>query len=196
MKILENTIKELIKDGIKNPEDLAFFKRKTAKKYALPMFSNSELLKAYHNLAKLKKIRTDKNLENLLKIRKIRSLSGIVIVSVLTKPYPCPGNCLYCPTQKSLPKSYIDGEPAVMRAIVNKFDPYLQVKMRIKALENIGHSADKVDLRIIGGTWSFYPKKYQSWFIKRCFEACNQKKSKSLEDAKNVNEGTKYRLVG
>jgi len=196
MNILENTIKELIKADPKDPEDFALFKRKTAKKYKIPIFTNTELLKAYHKLAELKKVRLDKNLENLLKIRKIRSLSGIVIVSVLTKPYPCPGNCLYCPTQKGLPKSYLEGEPAVMRAILNEFDPYSQVKTRIRALENTGHPTDKVDLRIIGGTWSFYPKKYQTWFIKRCFEACNGKKSKTLEEAKKMNEKAKYRMIG
>ncbi len=119
----------------------------------------------------------------------------MVIVSVLTKPYHCPGKCLYCPTQKGIPKSYLADEPAVMRAVLNKFDPYLQVKNRIKALEANGHPTDKIDLRIIGGTWSYYPKKYQTWFVKRCFEATNNKKDKSLENTQKANEKAKHRII-
>ena len=113
-------------------------------------------------------------IENLLKTRPIRSLSGIVNISVLTKPYPCPGKCLYCPKEKGIPKSYVSGEPAVERAKKLNFDPYLQVKKRLEMLKSEGHPTDKIELRIAGGTWSYYPKKYQNWFILRCFQAANQ----------------------
>ena len=63
-------------------------------------------------------------------------------------------------------------------------------------LEAEGHPADKIELRVIGGTWSYYPKSYQNWFIKRCFEACNQRKSKNLTDAQKQNEKAKYRIIG
>ena len=98
-----------------------------------------------------------KIIEKLLLVRPIRSLSGIVNISVLTKPYPCPGQCIYCPTEKGIPKSYVSGEPAVERAKRLNYDPYLQVKKRIEMLENEGHPTDKIELRIVGGTWSFYP---------------------------------------
>jgi len=196
METNEITIKSLIKTRAKTPDDLALMKRKISKKHKIPLSTNSELLKAYHKLVKKRTIKENKGLENLLRLRKIRSLSGIVVVSVLTKPYSCPGRCLYCPTQKGIPKSYLDGEPAVMRAIFNKFDPYSQVQNRIKALNNIGHLTDKIELRIIGGTWSYYPKQYQNWFIKRCFEACNQRKSKSLKQSQKLNEKAKRRIVG
>ena len=185
-------------------------KRKIAKKYKTRLPSNVELLKVYHGLIKDKTPRQSKHgtgqgikpslkVENLLRTRPIRSLSGIVNISVLTKPYPCPGVCIYCPSQKGAPKSYLDNEPAVMRAILNKYDPYKQVKMRIRALEDTGHPTGKIELRIVGGTWSFYPKKYQTWFIKRCFEACNDKNYTDVDflpTAQKRNERAKYRIVG
>jgi elongator complex protein 3 len=63
-------------------------------------------------------------------------------------------------------------------------------------LEYEGHPTDKIELRIVGGTWSFYPKKYQEWFVKRCFDACNKRKSKTLKEAQRINEKAKHRMVG
>ncbi len=67
-----------------------------------------------------------------------------------------------------------------------KYNPYLQVKRRIEMLKAEGHPTDKIELRIVGGTWSFYPKKYQTWFVKRCFDACNEKNSKNLEEGPEI----------
>jgi len=84
-----------------------------------------------------------------------------------------------------------------MRAISNQFDPYQQVKARLEALKNAGHPTDKIELIIIGGTWSFLPKKYQTWFIKRCFQACNENsKAKTLKKVQKINERAKSRIVG
>lgn len=180
-KGFEKAAECLFKKRIKNLADLDRRKREIAQKFGIGTPSNADLLKAYHNLTRVKRIKIDKNLEIFLRKRKIRSLSGIVIVSVLTKPYPCPGNCLYCPSEKGIPKSYLAKEPAVMRAVLNKFDPYLQVQNRIMALEANGHPTDKIDLRIIGGTWSFYPRKYQEQFITQCFRAANEYRSSKLK---------------
>jgi len=214
MKVEELIVQELIKNRAsegsevkkrtkfssptraKTPADLAMIKRKMAKRYKIPCPSNINLLKAYHEMVRNKRTKLSKNLENLLRTRPIRSLSGIVNVSVLTKPYPCPGKCIYCPIEKGIPKSYLSGEPAVERAKRLNYDPYLQVKKRIEMLENEGHPTDKIELRTVGGTWSFYPKKYQTWFVKRCFDACNQKMSKNLKEAQRLNEKVKHRIVG
>jgi elongator complex protein 3 len=196
MRVLELIMQEFIKSRVKTQADLASFKRKMAKRYQIPCSSNIHLLKAYHELVKNKRIKKSDKIEILLRTRPVRSLSGIVNVSVLTKPYPCPGKCLYCPTEKGVPKSYLSGEPAVERAKRLKYGPYLQVKKRIEMLENEGHPTDKIDLRIIGGTWSYYPTKYQSWFIKRCFDACNEKFSKNLGNSQKLNEKAKHRIVG
>lgn len=194
--LTRQAIKEFIKARVKTLADLAKVKRKIAKKYKTFCLANVELLKAYHKLLKGKRIKENKILEELLRIKRVRSLSGIVVISVLTKPYPCPGHCLYCPTQNGIPKSYLDNEPAVMRAILNKFDPYLQVKTRLKSLKLTGHPTDKLELIVIGGTWSYLPKKYQTWFVKRCFDACNKYVSKNLERAQKINEKAKHRIIG
>ena len=211
MNALEQIIKELLKSRVKTQDNLAMVKRKMAKKYKISCPSNVNLLKIYHEMVKNKRVGLSKKIENLLRTRPIRSLSGIVNVSVLTKPYPCPGKCIYCPSQKGVPKSYLNNEPAVMRAILNKYDPYGQVQMRLQALKNTGHPTDKIELRIIGGTWSCYPKKYQTWFIKRCFEACNSSHrgcnrgatsrwrshlQTNLLKAQKLNEKAKHRIIG
>jgi len=185
-----------MKSRLKKRADLDFFKRKISKKYQIPCPSNIELLKAYHKLVKNQRIKSSKKIEGLLKTRPIRSLSGIVNISVLTKPYPCPGKCLYCPIEKGIPKSYVSGEPAVERAKKLKYNPYLQVKKRIEMLKAEGHPTDKIELRIVGGTWSYYPKKYQAWFIKRCFDACNKKGGENLKKAQKLNEKAKQKIVG
>ena len=179
-----------------------------AKKYRIPCPSNIALLKTYHELVENKNIKPSQKIEVLLRTRPVRSLSGIVNVSVLTKPYPCPGKCLYCPSEKGIPKSYVSGEPAVERAKGLNYDPYLQVKKRVEMLESEGHPTDKIELRIVGGTWSYYPKKYQEWFIKKCFDACNDvgrgptsrnyrnvRRSDLLKSQK-LNEKAKHRVVG
>ena len=126
----------------------------------------------------------------------MRSLSGVVNVSVLTKPYNCPGECIYCPKETNIPKSYLSGEPAVERAKKLKYDPYLQVKNRIESLQLGGHPTDKIEVRIIGGNWSSYPKRYKEWFVKRCFEACNNRKDETLKKAQKRNETAKHRVIG
>ncbi|MCD6115359.1 tRNA uridine(34) 5-carboxymethylaminomethyl modification radical SAM/GNAT enzyme Elp3 [bacterium] len=198
----EEIIIAFSKTSQKTRSVLDSLKREISKKYSLPLLKNSQLIKAYHKLVEEKRITPNKKILDVLKIRKIRSLSGIVIVSVLTKPYKCPGRCLFCPAQKNVPKSYIKEEPAVARAILYKYHPYKQVQARLQALESTGHNTDKIDLRIIGGTWSYYPSQYQTWFIKECFRAANDKNSKfkiqnsKLEEEQKRNERARRRIIG
>ena len=199
-KIKEKIVKELYKTS-KTAKNLSKIKRKAAKLYKTKFFSNTDLLKVYHRLVENKTLKKNSSLEKLLTIRKIRSLSGIVIISVLTKPFPCPGKCIFCPQQEGIPKSYLKDEPAVMRAIDNQFDPFKQVQSRIRMLTRMGHPTDKIDLRIIGATWSFYPKDYQTWFVKRCFQGANQldknkHKIQTLQQAQKENEKAKHRIIG
>ena len=150
-------------------------KRKASKKFRLPNPTNIEILKVYREMVKNKKIKPNKNIEDLLITKNIRTLSGVAVVAVLTKPYACPGNCVYCPMEKDMPKSYLSNEPAVMRAILTDFHPYKQVTARLKSLEATGHKTDKIELIVMGGTFSYFPKQYQTWFIKECFRACNDR---------------------
>ena len=189
-------IEKLIDSPVEDANGLSAFKKKTAKEYKISLPKNMDLLKAYHDLVENKKIKRITRIENLLQTRPVRSLSGIVNVSVLTKPYPCPGKCIFCPLEKGIPKSYLSGEPAVERAKKLNYDPYLQVQKRIEMLQAEGHPVDKIELRIVGGTWSCYAQKYQGWFVKRCFEAGNQKKSRDLKTSQRLNEKAKYRIIG
>jgi elongator complex protein 3 len=101
----------------------------------------------------------------------VRTASGVTPVTVLTKPFPCPGECIFCPNDVRMPKSYLSDEPGAQRAEQNSFDPYLQTYNRLVAYRNIGHPTDKIEVIVLGGTWSFYPETYQIWFIKRIFDA-------------------------
>ncbi len=105
--------------------------------------------------------------------RPIRTQSGVTPLTVLTKPFPCPGKCVFCPNDVRMPKSYLADEPGAQRAAANRFDPYLQTWNRLAAYRAIGHPTHKVEIIVLGGTWSFYPEPYQIWFVTRCFEALN-----------------------
>jgi elongator complex protein 3 len=72
-----------------------------------------------------------------------------------------------------MPKSYLSDEPGAQRAANNRFDPYLQTWNRLAAFDATGHPVDKVELIVLGGTWSFYPEAYQIHFVQRCLEAMN-----------------------
>jgi elongator complex protein 3 len=197
-------------------KDIASIKRsvlsKTGNKH-IP--SHVALLKTYRAMIQNGEAPADPALSEVLKKRKVRTLSGIASVSVILPSFPCPGKCLFCPTEKGLPKSYLRDEPAVMRAIANDFDPYRQTKARIEALQRAGHSTEKIELIIIGGTWSYYPKKYRLWFVSRCLDAANQstgvkkiytpgaplprseaRLTKQLLAAQDKNEHARNRIVG
>lgn len=140
------------------------------------IYSKSEVLEFFNqheNELALDETCKENFLSNIT-MKKIRTLSGVTTVTVLTKPFACPGKCIFCPNDISMPKSYIASEPGAQRALVNRFDPYTQTYNRLLALKNIGHSTDKVELIILGGTWTAYPKEYQVWFVKRCFDALNE----------------------
>jgi len=196
LNINQEIIKKLNKLKFKNHCELNIQMRKIAGSFSIAPPSKIQLLTAYHKLVKQGIIKKNSQLENLLKKREIRTLSGVAPIAVLTKPYKCPGQCIFCPTEKKMPKSYLSNEPAVMRAILCNFDPYKQVQMRLRALASTGHQTDKCELIIMGGTWTFLPKQYQTWFIKRCFEAFNNKTSKNLKLAQKLNEKAKYRVIG
>ncbi len=195
-KKLQIIIKGLIKADLKNRAHFINVKRKLTNKEKIAPPLNSDLLRVYQQLLKKKSIKKNLDLEKILCKREIRTLSGVAVITVITKPYTCPGKCIYCPGQKGMPKSYLSNEPAVMRALGVKFDPFRQVRVRLKALKNNGHETDKIELIVLGGSWSAYSKRYQTNFIKSCFDAMNGKKAKSLAQAQKWNEKGKHRCVG
>lgn len=176
---MTEAIKELLEKhykSINSREDLEAAKRLICKKYLLAAIPNSDILRGYRLLvaAGFKSRRT---LEKILRKRTVRTMSGIAPVAVLTKPYPCPGTCAYCPHEKDVPTSYLSNEPAVMRAIRCDYDPYKQVVARLRSLENNGHEPTKIEIIVIGGTWSYLPVKYKYWYILSCFKAANDYES-------------------
>jgi len=207
--ITKKFIKKAIEAELKSQQDLELFKKKFCRKMIkekiqFPVISNADLKKVYLEMIARKELRPNKKFEKLLVTKKIRTLSGVAVVAVLTKSYPCPGRCIYCPDEKAMPKSYLSNEPAVMRAILTKFHPYAQTQSRLKMLEINGHSIEKIETIVMGGTFNYFSKWYQSWFVKECFRALNDypknliKKSRSstLEKEKKRNESAKQRMVG
>ena len=156
----------------------------------------SVLVAAYRDLVSKGEWETDPALLEKIRLKPMRTLSGVTTVTVLTKPYPCPGKCIFCPDDVRMPKSYLPDEPGAMRALYHQFDPFDQVAARIETLHAVGHPTDKIELLILGGTWSSYRKDYQEWFIKRCFDAMNETESQTMESAQTLNESAPHRNVG
>lgn len=139
------------------------------------LYSKTELLMAYRELAGTNGLQPySATVALVLRKKPVRTLSGVAPITVLSKPFPCPGKCIFCPNDIRMPKSYLADEPGAQRAERNWFDPYLQTLTRLQALHNLGHPVDKAEIIVLGGTWSDYPESYQIWFIKECFRALNE----------------------
>jgi elongator complex protein 3 len=162
------------KENFKRRSDFERFRNRIVKEKKGVIFHNLYFIKAYNDLVSEGVINENQNLLRFIQKRSVRTLSGVAPVTVMTKPYPCPGRCIYCPTDVRMPKSYLPSQPAAQRAFRQRFNPYTQVFVRLKALNLTGHEVSKVELRIIGGSWSAYPKAYQKWFIKMCLLAMNE----------------------
>lgn len=187
--ISRQLIDSIIAGDIKTMPKLDYEKRMLSKKHNIVrILKNSEIL----FFAK----KTEKDKVRLLIKKPVRSISGISVVAVMAKPAPCPGKCIYCAETENSPKSYTGLEPAARRARMFDYDPYLQATNRIKQLDAIGHSIDKIELIIMGGTFLSCDKDYQEWFVKRCFDALNNKDSPTLKDAQKMNETARSRCVG
>jgi elongator complex protein 3 len=210
-KVYDKFIRHAIKRNPQNAEEFLALKKELSGKFKLKMDTNANIREHYEKMIKSRQIKRNLKFEEILQSRKIRTQSGVAVVAVLTKPSDCPGKCLYCPTEKGMPKSYLSNEPAVMRAIDSKFDPYRQVQNRLYALEINGHKTDKIELIVMGGTFSYFPKSYQKKFITECFRAANEygkgvhpvkssAKAEVLEKqfnrASKRNEKAKHRIIG
>jgi elongator complex protein 3 len=138
------------------------------------LFGRDTLIRAYRQFAGEGGLPPfDPAVVERLRMKPVRTSSGVTPVTVLTKPFPCPGECIFCPNDVRMPKSYLADEPGAQRAGQNAFDPYLQAMSRLRAYQNTGHPTDKIELIVLGGTWSFYSEAYQIWFVKRLFDALN-----------------------
>lgn len=160
------------------------------------------LVAAYREKVSLGEWEDDPVLLAKIRMKPIRTLSGVTTITVLTKPHPCPGECIFCPSEEGLPQSYLSDEPGARRGVEHAFDPFTQVSSRLKALHEVGHPTDKIELLILGGSWTAYPPSYREWFIRRCFEALNQENPNddigevSLADVQKTNSQARHRNVG
>ncbi|RKW20330.1 tRNA uridine(34) 5-carboxymethylaminomethyl modification radical SAM/GNAT enzyme Elp3, partial [Candidatus Gracilibacteria bacterium] len=221
---LSALVLSLLKEKNLTSESLKDAQRAFAKSRNLSTLpSKSQILQAYFQLLEQGKIEKNADFELLLRKRAIRSLSGIVPIQVLTKPFPCPSRCIFCPNDPEMPKSYIKSEPGAMRAFLNQFDPLKQVYNRLYSLQQTGHKTDKIEMIVLGGTWDFYPRDYKIDFIKQLYDACNTfgalaiknltgtanwkyafeitnqdqiQLSSSLEEAIQINETAQHRIIG
>jgi elongator complex protein 3 len=174
--------------------DINLIKNRISKKYGLKKVpSNSELISFLSSKEKNKFL-------DLLCKKAVRKASGVTIIAVMSKPWPCPTEetCAYCPggPSKDSPQSYTGYEPAAMRGSQNRYDPYNQVTHRILQYKAIGHKVDKIELIVMGGTFPSMPKKYQEYFIQRSLDAITVLPSKSLNEAQRYAEKSKIRNVG
>ena len=130
-----------------------------------------------------------------MKRKPTKTISGVAPLAVMLPPRKCDhGTCLYCPSFNA-PQSYTPESPAVLRAKECNYDPKKQITARLKAFKFMGHPTEKIELIIMGGTFLSYPEKFQFNFVKKCYDALNKKISKSLEQAKKINQTTKHRCV-
>ncbi len=224
-EIIDKIIKYWLEEKKLTKDTFHKLKNKVYSEYKIKKpIPSTQIIQRYNELLKSWIVKDNDSFRKIIRKRWVRSLSWVTVISLLTKEFYCPWKCVYCPTFENLPKSYIPNEPAVQRRELNDFDPILQIHNRLRALEITGHKIEKNDVRIIGWTWSVYPESYRDEFIKWIYDAFNTydemkdyiestdlstdkfasfklkawywlKKSKTLEEAKKINETARCRVI-
>lgn len=190
-RVAEAILQAALEGKIQNKQDLQRLKRKLCRQYKLSRFPSDVEILAYATDEEKQKVGI------LLQKKPTRTLSGVVIVAVMAEPMECPGQCIYCPTNiPTAPKAYVGDEPAALRARQNQYDPYLQVSSRLEQLQAMGHSTDKVELIVMGGTFLAASDEYQHEFIKRCLDAMTGNDASDLPEAIRLAEASDVRPVG
>lgn len=206
-------------NSITSIETLEKFKRIIQRKYKTTL-TNVELIKMYNELNMDNII-----LKNIITKKKSKSNSGVLVITLLTSAHPeyidedgnvkkakfsCKHDCAYCPNEPAhegnnwtpQPRSYLFSEPAVHRANDNDFDAIKQINARLSALICMGHIADKLEIIVLGGTWTEYPRSYQDRFITEIYYAANtyfdtiKRNMLSLEKEITINETSKIHIIG
>ncbi len=176
---------------IRNKSELQAVKLQLSRKYSLDHIpSDSEIL----NTSMIQK-----EFQGLLRIKPTRTVSGVAVVAAMTSPEICPhGRCIFCPggVENNSPQAYTGYEPSALRGRANQYDPYNIVFNRLKQLETIGHDTSKVDLIIMGGTFTARSREYQESYVKGCIDAMNGFVSGSLADSITSNETAQRRCIG
>ncbi|MBS3817445.1 MAG: tRNA uridine(34) 5-carboxymethylaminomethyl modification radical SAM/GNAT enzyme Elp3 [Candidatus Thermoplasmatota archaeon] len=198
MDYFDEIVNEIIDGKINNPEELQKEKINLCKEYdrdKLP--KNAEILERVDD-------RDDVSREEVLHVlqrKPTRTKSGVAVIAVMTEPAECPhGRCMMCPggpeEDEPSPQSYTGEEPAALRGERNDYLPREQVEDRLKQYEAIGHTTDKIDMIIMGGTFPARDWNYQKDFVKGCLDGLNGTTSPGLEKAKERNEKADKRCIG
>jgi elongator complex protein 3 len=127
--------------------------------------------------------------------------------AVMSKPHRCPhiaytGNvCVYCPGGPDSDfeystQAYTGYEPTSMRAIRARYDPFSQVKGRVAQLRAIGHTVDKCEFIVMGGTFLSLDKEYKDWFIRNLHDALSGYSSNSVQESIRYSEQAKTKCIG
>jgi elongator complex protein 3 len=189
----EELIEEIRSGKLQTPRDVERAKMRLCSKHRMATLpGNAEILERLDDEER-------EAFLPLLRIKPVRSASGVAVVAVMTSPADCPhGKCAYCPggTQSNTPQSYTGREPAALRAVQNEYDPFRQVSARLDQLSAIGHPVDKIDLIVMGGTFTSRPREYREAFVRRCLDAMNGRESATLEEAQRLNETARARCIG
>lgn len=180
---------------------------------------NSNIIKSSRMLLQ-QHIITKQNLldiENKLRVKRCKSHSGVLVITIFTSAYPeytdkhgtkiknsfsCKWDCHYCPNQPNQPRSYLEGEPGVLRANTYEFDCVKQMCARLDALYNIGHPIDKLEVLVLGGTWYSYPFEYRKEFIRDMYYAANtyfetiKRERNTLEYERDTNRTAICKVIG
>jgi ELP3 family radical SAM enzyme/protein acetyltransferase len=205
-----NIINEMLEENFVTKEEMINFLNLMRRKYKIS-FSRQMILFHYRQYIKINNLEYDKKYNYLLRSKIGKSLSGIISITVFTSAYPksgekieafsCAFNCSYCPNEPNQPRSYLKQEPGVLRANRNNFDCYDQITDRARALYINGHPLDKIEILVLGGTWSSYPYDYQEEFIRDIYYSANvfQKQNRerlSLNEEMLINEDTECKIIG
>ncbi|KAL4428137.1 hypothetical protein ABPG75_002226 [Micractinium tetrahymenae] len=142
-----------------------------------------------------------------LRAKPVRTASGIAVVAVMSKPHRCPhiattGNiCVYCPGGPDSDfeystQSYTGYEPTSMRAIRARYNPYVQARTRVDQLRRLGHSVDKVEFILMGGTFMSLPTDYRDYFVRNLHDALSGHTSKDVAEAVRYSEQSRTKCIG
>lgn len=141
-----------------------------------------------------------------IKKKPVRTASGVAVIAFMCKPHRCPHveqtgyPCSYCPGGPDSDfdyssQSYTGYEPTSMRAIRSRYDPFSQVRCRISQLQSIGHSAVKLELVLMGGTFLYLDRDYRNWFIINMYAGVTGHISHSVAEAVAYAECSTARAV-
>ncbi|MGP6206747.1 tRNA uridine(34) 5-carboxymethylaminomethyl modification radical SAM/GNAT enzyme Elp3 [Cuniculiplasma sp. SKW3] len=191
MNIYEEISQRISSGEISNGDQLQKLKVQLSRKYGMDRVpSNSEILNSGY---------LDENAKDILRLKPTRTISGVAVVAAMTSPEMCPhGRCIFCPggLENNSPQAYTGYEPSALRGRMNNYDPFSITFNRLKQLETIGHDTSKVDLIIMGGTFTARSKEYQESFVKGCLDGMNGSVSPSLEESIRINETSRRRCIG